>query len=532
MKKFAVSFVVAISMLLMLHADSRSQWTRVLQLQNTYASSAFFFNATEGLIGTGSSYFKSNTIAAIYYTNDGGATWLLATLPNPNIIGQVTDIYFRDRLHGWATIAESYTKGFGGVYHSTDGGVTWRFVVPAAFAAGIRETKRGVFYTDRTGGTAGSGHIAFSSDQGVTWKTVGNTAAPLGIDFIDDATGMASTLGNADGLHLMTTDSGKTWNPLVENAETWSVFADPVLKSFFISSEHWHLGNAIETAVFKTPIVNPTETPMKTFQDSGLTGGVNGAHACKSVVYIQGWSAATNGPHGLLRTTDGGTSWVAVSGPMNANDTRFGVTGRGAAVFAGDPTGGVWRTTNGGDGTLSPSTIGNVSLTQLNANTSNGCYAVSVCDSAYIPILLGYTACDYSQVVRVQFLNDTGHELSFPAYANNALTFSSSRLDTLRILYKPTRQESWTVHVKLTLRQPDGYLEDTLISILLNGTNPKIDPLIFSGTTVTDSIDFGAVSLCADADHKVTLMNTGCSDLSIESKIGRASCRERVCLYV
>ena len=516
MKKVALSLVVAFSTLMMLGTDARAQWTKVLQLQNTFASSAYFFNATEGLIGTGSSYFKSNTVASIYYTKDGGATWRESQLPNPNVIGQVTDIYFRDRQHGWATIAESYTKGFGGVYRTTDGGVTWRFVVPAAFAAGIRETKRGVFYTDRTGGTTGSGRISFSSDDGNTWQTVGSTIAPLGIEFIDDATGMVTTLGNS-GQHLMTTDSGKTWNALVDASEAWSVFGDPVLRSFFVTSEHWHLGNNIETSVFKTPIINPTETPLKTYQDSGLTGGVNGAHSCKSVVYIQGWSAASNGPRGLVRTTDGGVNWVPVAGPMNANDTRFGVTGRGATVFVGDATGGVYRTTNGGDGLLSPSVLSNVAFTQLNANTANGCYAVAVCDSTYIPILVGYSMCDSAQIVGVQFLNDTGHELRYPAYANNTRFFSTAHLDTLHILYTPTRQESWTLDAKLTIRQPDGYLEDTIIHILLNGTLPLIDPLAFAQTSPKDSIDFGPVSLCSETDHAVTLLNTGCSDLTIQS---------------
>jgi len=214
---------------------------------------------------------------------------------------------------------------------------------------------------------------------------------------------------------------------------------------------------------------------------------------------------------------DGGASWVPVSGPMNTNDTRFAVTGRGATVFAGDAAGVVWRTNNGGDGTLSLSVLASVVLTPENSNAPNGCYAVAVCDSAVIPILFEYHACDSIQVASVEFLNDTVHELSWPQTLNTERFFSTRLLDTVRLLYRPTRQENWTVQIRVVLRQPDGYLEDTTIAILLNGTSPKVDPLAFSETTAADSIDFGAVSLCADADHKVTLINTGCSDVTIQT---------------
>src|ERR1039458_4366915 len=64
-------------------------WSKVAQLQGTFGSSAYFFNAQEGLIGTG--HYLSNIPAQIYNTEDGGATWRLSQLPNPNLRGQVTD---------------------------------------------------------------------------------------------------------------------------------------------------------------------------------------------------------------------------------------------------------------------------------------------------------------------------------------------------------------------------------------------------------------------------------------------------------
>ena len=51
-------------------AARAQDWTNVLQLSGTMGSSAFFFNAQEGLIGTGN--YLNNIPAQIYYTENGG----------------------------------------------------------------------------------------------------------------------------------------------------------------------------------------------------------------------------------------------------------------------------------------------------------------------------------------------------------------------------------------------------------------------------------------------------------------------------
>ena len=208
-------------------------WTNLLTLNGNAATSAFFFNASEGFIGTGFYFTSSATPANIYYTHDGGTTWQQAQFPNPQIVGQVTDIYFRDRLHGWATIREALETGWSGIYHSKDGGRTWDFVHPAVFPGGIRETKRGVFYTDRDFNPG----VIFSSDQGKTWANIVRTTEPLGIDFMDDATGFVTTQANALGPHLLTVDSGNHWTSFQTGSEAWTPYGDPITRNFFLASE-------------------------------------------------------------------------------------------------------------------------------------------------------------------------------------------------------------------------------------------------------------------------------------------------------
>ena len=491
--------------------SARRDWTKILQFDSTFGASAFFFNANEGVIGTGN--YRSSIPAQIYYTKDGGATWKLAQFANPDIRGQVTDIYFRDREDGWATIREYAETGWSGIYRSTDGGERWTRVRQAGFPVGIRETSRGVFYTDQgvfySGQTANDG-VMFSSDTGKTWTTVAITETALGIDFMDDSIGFVTRQASL-APHLYTTDGGRTWNQIATSSEAWTPYADPISRSFLLASEVDQLTLSTQTTVVKVPVGSWVESKIRNYGDSGLTGGIAGSHVCRSVIYVQGREPATIAPGGIIRTMDAGATWKFVGGPNNLNDKRFAVTGRGAVVIAFDDTGGVWRTTDGADGTLSPSVLPFVTL----AHTGDTA-RTSLCSSTNIPILLGYSLCDSVRISSVTFLNDSLHELSTQGYNNTGFS-PSTRTDTLHIIYQPSAQRKWTVRIQLTIEQPDGYTEDTVISIpLIAGPAPK-NPLAFSGTTAFDTINFDSVSICSDAFHTITLSDLGCGNLVVDS---------------
>jgi photosystem II stability/assembly factor-like uncharacterized protein len=506
MRRAPIILAMMVCAMLFAHASADAQnWKNILQLDGTFGASAFFFNASEGLIGTG--HYASNIPAQIYYTNNGGASWRLTQFANPNIHGQVTDIYFRDRQNGWATISEFLETGWSGIYHSTDGGMTWARVKQAGFPAGIRETSRGVFYTDRDIDPG----VMFSSDTGKTWTHVATTGTTLGIDFMDDSTGFVTTQA-AGGPHLYTTDGGASWQSITTSSEAWTPYGDPVSRSFFLASERDQLTFTTQTTVVKVPVGSWTESKIRDYGDSGITGGIAGSHVCQSVIYVQGREPAQIAPGGIIRSMDAGQTWKFVGGPNNINDKRFAVTGRGAVVIAFDDSGGVWSTTDGGDGTLSPSVLPFVTLI-LPKDTVQA----TMCDSAIIPIVLGYSVCDSAQIASVTFVNDSLNECSTPAYDNDFRFFSSARMDTLKILYRPAQPETRTMQVTLTIRQPDGYTEDTTIRILLEAVPSKANALVFSGTTAPDTIDFDSVSICSDAFQSVTMTNLGCGDIAVDS---------------
>lgn len=499
-------YIGIVIVLLGMRMDARGQdWTKVLQLTETNGASAFFFNAQEGLIGTG--HYLSPTPAQIYYTNDGGATWKLSQFANPNILGQVTDIYFHDRLQGWATIREASETGWSGVYHSTDGGVSWTLLKQAGFPAGIRETSRGVFYTDRDVNPG----VMFSSDTGKTWTEVGMTATALGIDFMDDSTGFVTS--QASGApHLSTTDGGKTWQTVATTSEAWTPYGDPFSRSFFLASERDPLKYIAQTTIIQASLPMLTENKIKNYGDSGLAGGIAGSHVCQSVIYVQGREPASYSPDGIIRTEDAGQTWKFVGGPNTINDKRFAVTGRGAVVIAFDDSGGVWRTADGGDGTLSPSVLPYVLITPPRDTTR-----AMLCDSASISMVLGYRTCDSVVIASVKFLNDTFGELSTPAYDNNLSFFAVARPDTLHVHYHPQVLRSWTAEVQLAVQQSYGYTEDTLIDIPVEAIPSQQSTLVISGTSSHDTIEFDSVSICSDAFETVTMSARGCSDLAVDT---------------
>jgi hypothetical protein len=482
-------------------------WKNVLQLKGTIGASAFFFNGHEGMIGTGN--YLNATPAQIYYTNDGGSSWKLAQFANPNIRGQVTDIYFRDRLYGWATIREYTETGWTGVYRSTNGGETWARMKQAGFPVGIRETSRGVFYTDRDINAG----VMFSSDTGKTWTHIATTIQALGIDFMDDTTGFVTTQAtSALCPYLLTTNGGKTWQSITTSSEAWTPYGDPFSRSFFVTSERDPLIFTTQTAILKVSLASLSAFKIKSYSDSALTGGIAGSHVCQSIIYVQGRLPASFAPDGIIRTMDAGVTWNFVGGPSNINDKRFAVTGRGAVVFAFDDSGNVFRTADGGDGTLSPSVLPSVTIA-LPLDTVR----TTLCDSVIIPIALGYHLCDSAQIASVIFPNDSLGELSAPLYDNDFKYFSTSRSDTLKIVYRPAKSQTRNVSVTITLRQPDGYSEDTTLHIMLEAVPSKTNALVVSGTTVHDTLNFDSVSICSDAYRSIMVSDLGCDDLSVDS---------------
>lgn len=484
-------------------------WVEVTPLPNR-GSAAHFFNANEGVVGTGE-YLLANP-ARIYYTLDGGKTWNLSAMPN-YVGGQVTDIWFKDRKNGWATLTQASNTGWSGIYKSTDGGVSWVLVKQSNFPVTVRETAKGVFYTDR--GASNSGVYA-STDGGETFRLASANPAPLGIDFLDQDHGYVTSEATDGAPHLLTTDGGTTWQPYDRKMEAWTVFADVATKSFVYSAEknsnQPYDRSAIERSV---DFGGSFQTAWSGINDA-ITGGITGWRGCKSIMYAQGQGKAKKpaAVEGLMRSQDGGRTWVEIGGPSNLNDTRFAVTGRGAVVYAFDRTAGrVWKTLNGGDGQLDASIRDELRINSLGPPIPS----VRVCDSLDIPLRFTSTTCDSVTILSAEPIEDHLGELIPLAGGVGHRAFTDAVTDTLKIRYKPREATVKTLQLRITLRQADGFIEDTVLSIRVEGLAAE-ERYTVGVQTAPRTIDFGAINSCTgDSSRVIEITNDGCSELRFRS---------------
>ncbi|HEY3876711.1 MAG TPA: choice-of-anchor D domain-containing protein, partial [Candidatus Kapabacteria bacterium] len=388
-----------------------------------------------------------------------------------------------------------------------DAGKSWNLIRQGQFPVAIRETGRGVYYTDRDLDPG----VMFSNDTGKTWVNIATTVQALGIDFMNDAVGFVSSQATSTLCpHLLTTDSGKTWQSIAATSEAWTPYADPVTQTVLLASERDPLKFVTQTAVLQCPISTGAENRLRTYSDSGLTGGIAGSHVCRSVIYVQGRLPATFSPMGIIRTMDGGATWKFVGGPSNINDKRFAVTGRGAVVIAFDNAGTVWRTTDGGDGTLSPSVL---PFTSLAISTDS--VRSTLCDSATAAFVVTYHACDSIRIASVSFTNDTLQELHLIRDSFPFVPVASS--DTVKIEYTPKRAADWTADLRVTIEQSDGAIEDTTLTFRFTAFSALKGALAFSTLNATGAIAFDSASLCSSTLQTVTIRNAGCGPLTVDS---------------
>ena len=500
-------YLIAGFLLFAFSAEASAQhWQKIFTIP-TVGSAACFYNADVGCIGTGS--YPGGYPAQIYYTTDGGKTWTRSLMPNMNLYGQITDIFFTSRFTGWATLRERIEHGWSGLYKTTDGGKSWELWFQAEFPVAVRQTSRAIFYTDRYVG------IHRSTDGGLSFQTIINSSGALGLDFLDDNIGISSGEGTSFAPWYVTVDGGNTWTPFDAPHEGWTAYADVATSQLFAASERNLLYPATEATILGSADNGATFTMRFSGPGDAITGGIAGPRWCRSVIYAQGQdtNAKTAGIPGMLRSTDGGKNWLRVGGPSNYNDKRFAVTGKGAVVYAFDKSGGVWKTSDGGDGTLTASSLGRITLTPLSAETP---LTAKLCDSVDFHAQLQYSDCDSLIISGIAFLDDNIGELSVPK-SGRYFGKDNTTSDTLTLRFKPRIVHSATERIRITLRQHDGLIQDTIISIKLQSLASSDVPFIAEAAP-KNAMDFGIRSVCGDDSVRtMTITNIGCSPMPVLS---------------
>ncbi|MFC1898576.1 carboxypeptidase regulatory-like domain-containing protein, partial [Candidatus Cloacimonadota bacterium] len=154
----------------------------------------------------------------IYYTEDGGATWIRQETADYNLTGSFPNVvHFFNENDGFAQ--GDPVGGYYELYTTSDGGTNWTRVPQADIPAPLAGEWGIVGYYDAVGdniwwGTQ-KGRVFYSNDKGLTWEV---SQTPLGastytdVRFKDDLNGIAQDKNAAStGTICETSDGGITW---------------------------------------------------------------------------------------------------------------------------------------------------------------------------------------------------------------------------------------------------------------------------------------------------------------------------------
>lgn len=315
---------------------------------NRAVSCGFFFNEKNGLIGFGTTTTDDKKQITIKRTTDGGLTWLASTVPAG--AGRVSSIFMKDTLIGYASIMyASYS-----ILKTNDGGKTWQNMINGDNESStcVHATSKAVIRTlwYAVGGA--------TTNKGLTFSQVftgGNEDRSNGIAFLDDLNGVVtmgpdvSFFGNGQPRTYYTADGGVTWRQGGNMRESWGVYADRTTRTYVSLAEDYQrtAGDALYKSIDNGRSWQQSNPSL--LNNYEFTGHIAGV---ASTIYVQ-TEVATN--RGMYRSDDLGNTWRAVDGPSNTRDSRFCVLGcRGEIVYAFDDNGAVWKTTDGGDGSIIP----------------------------------------------------------------------------------------------------------------------------------------------------------------------------------
>ncbi|MEO6940664.1 MAG: hypothetical protein ABI252_11000 [Candidatus Kapaibacterium sp.] len=488
---------------------SNATWNIVGNFKTPFGS-GFFFDANNGFIGQGVrpiGGFQPPFSSAIYHTTNGGVTWTAAKTPSCTA---VTSINMRDLMTGYASVFGASAP----LWKTIDGGASWQSVTGAQFTDGtcVYATSKTITATNWDGGTLGG----FSADGGQTWNQVFNGVSgdrSDGVDFSDDITGVA-TMGpgaaNGNQEIYYTANGGLTWKQSFNAIEAWGVYGVKGTQTFFTANE----GNAnpAQHSIYWSQNGGASWQARYKFGDPSLrlTGHIAGKGLS---VYVQSDTMYGSPPRvtnkGMYRSDDLGATWKSVGGPSFSRDSRFVVTGcSGEVVYAFDDAGNIWKTSDGGDGTL----FGGSPQLSLKIQPDSLVFQTTICNDVRQSLQFTNTGCEN---LTIDSITLAGVDLSI-SRALASSTFLTGNSDSIEIQFHPTVTGSSKGSVTLHVHQGNRTF-DTVLNIT---TSTKANPQRLNFRP--DSLLF-VTSACKPLTDTLTLLNFGCEAMTIDSCVLLAS---------
>ncbi len=333
-----------------------------------------------------------------------------------------------------------------------------------------------------------------STDGGATYGPAIDTTN--GVAFVDNLHGVAT--GFHERLWYRTTDGGATWLNLgsSDTTETWGIYGVKGTPWFFTAGEGDDRSPTLHT---NTCSPRRSSDFGATWNDAGpkftfrRTGDIEGFGF---TLYYQSYAPGT--VTGLFRSRDSGATWQSIGGPSNDEDTRFVVLGcRGEVIYAFDNSGGVWKTTDGGDGSMPQFTLEAKSI---------AVDSIDICRPRDTTIALKDLGCDTVQILNASAPPFPSLSILDPATGfppKYPITVMPGSQAMLELELSASNIGPYQTAVIFELDREGIISYDTLpITSSLRFYNPV--------RAITNSVQYDSTALCSSRDTSITIVNDSC----------------------
>jgi len=484
-------------------AQSYPHWQLVASARMSVFKCPYFITSKIGWLYDRHMYQNASvSMDPLYRTLNGGNTWdTLRYFSDQRL--QVSELYFDSPTHGYAAVS----LGVGGVYETTDVGNTWRLLKGSWPSLSIYASHGHLF--------AGSFQRLYASNNnGSTWDTVaipsyGKTRIQFsGCPIAGNRDSLVATIfvdPNDDSARLLlTTDLGNSWHIHtyggVEQLPYLTLYSFAHTKDLLLEHDGEDVSRRDEYELLGW------HEQTRTI-DSSLSAEISSWFAGRGCV-VYAVSAQSGG---VFRSTDRGTSWKEIYGPNNSEiDDReachISTAGHGAVVYLVDEQGQLYKSIDGGDGTLSELTLGpQLSLAHDSSAAFGGCA------TAQVQILVRNAACEKASL---QQFTITGLASDEWELIGDTWLQGLPGPDTLTI-----RLHQHTAHKQL-VQFSATYTDDEFDSTTLIGQFTLDQTAIPRPTIVasTRTIDFGGSYECAPpVCDTILLFGNSCRGFGIDS---------------
>jgi hypothetical protein len=254
----------------------------------------------------------TNQEGGVFASTDGGVTWQSTTLPRK----QYNAVAFSASEPGVA-----YAASRTGLYKSIDNGTTWNVIGTTSsfyiLGAGIKPNNSNTIVIGKSGGVG----LHCSTDGGNNFPATNITTGFMR-QFVWSASEpnrMYAVMGSSTS-SILSSNDGVTWFTLGPTGNGWGMYISPT-NSLFMLLAH-------DNGIYRT-------------EDGGLTWDLVYAGMFKSVLEFGGNYYATSNSSGMVESNDGGLTWQACTDGVVQSTWQTAATSGAGALFG--HWGGIFR---------------------------------------------------------------------------------------------------------------------------------------------------------------------------------------------